>query len=109
TGLMATVRAAPVIWRIHVFGTRGSVEARDEDTVTLSLIGEQPVTTTYPHVDPLATLVEAFADTVLDGKPFPITPPQILGMVSAFESICASIEAGRPVMIGEKPRKLALG
>jgi predicted dehydrogenase len=109
TGLMATVRAAPVIWRVHVFGTKGSAEARDEDTVTLSEIGKEPQTVTYPHVDPLRTLVEAFAETVENGTPFPITPKQILDMVSAFEAVCASIEVGRPVMMGEKPRKLALG
>jgi predicted dehydrogenase len=107
TGLMATVRAAPVIWRVHVFGTKGCVEARGEDTVVLSLIGREPVETTYPHVDPLWTLVHAFADTV-DGKAaFPITPPQILGMVGAFEAVCASIDLGRPVAVGAAPRQHA--
>ena len=42
TGLFGTVRAAPMYWRIHVFGTKGSVEARDETTLTLSRIGEKP-------------------------------------------------------------------
>lgn len=109
TGLMATVRAAPMMWRICVFGTKGSVEANGEDTVILSLIGQQPQTTVYPHVDPLRTLIEAFADTVEHGRPFLIQPQQILGMVGAFEAVCASIDLGRPVLIGEKPRKLALG
>ena len=47
TGLLATVRAAPMYWRIHVFGTKGSVESRDETTLTLSLIGEKPDVRTY--------------------------------------------------------------
>jgi predicted dehydrogenase len=100
TGLMATVRAAPVIWRVTVFGTKGCVEARGEDTVTLSLIGQEPVETTYPHVDPLSTLVHSFVDTVEGKAPFLITPPQILGMVGAFEAVCASIDQGRPVAVG---------
>lgn len=107
TGLMATVRAAPMVWRIHVFGTKGFVEARGEDTVTVAEIGKEPVTTTYPHVDPLRTLVEAFAATVADGTPFPITPPQILGMVSAFEAVCISLESGRPEPVGEAARQRA--
>ena len=41
TGLLATVRAAPMFWRVHVFGTKGSVEARDETTLTLTRIGEK--------------------------------------------------------------------
>jgi predicted dehydrogenase len=100
TGLMATVRAAPVIWRVTVFGTKGCVEARGEDTVTLSLIGQEPVETPYPHVDPLSTLVHSFVDTVEGKAPFLITPPQILGMVGAFEAVCASIDQGRPVAVG---------
>jgi len=109
TGLMATVRAAPMVWRIHVFGTKGWAEARGEDTVTVAEIGKEPETTTYPHVDPLRTLIESFASTVSKGTPFLITPQQILDMVSSFEAVCASIEVGRPVLIGETPRKFALG
>ena len=29
TGLLATVRAGPMFWRVHVFGTKGWAEARD--------------------------------------------------------------------------------
>jgi predicted dehydrogenase len=46
TGTMATVRAAPNIWRVHVFGTKGMAEARDENTLTVSLIGGAPQTHT---------------------------------------------------------------
>jgi predicted dehydrogenase len=109
TGTMAMVRAAPLFWRIHVFGTKGSVEARGEDTVILAKIGEQPVTTEYPHVDPLRTLIEAFIDSVEGKAPFPITPQHILDMLGAFEASVASMEMGRPVMVGEKTRKLAVG
>src|SRR5476651_544549 len=42
TGLLATVRAAPMYWRIHVFGTKGWAEARDEMTLTLALVGKEP-------------------------------------------------------------------
>jgi len=108
TGLMATVRAAPMFYRVHVFGTKGSAEARGEDTLTVAKIGEQPQTITYPHVDPLRTLVEAFADTVEGKAPFPITPAQILDMVSAFEAIVTSLEGGVPVMVGEQPRTRAI-
>lgn len=107
TGLMATVRAAPMFWRIHVFGTNGSIEARGEDSLILARIGEEPREYTYPHVDPLRTLIEAFADTVEGKAPFPITPPQILDMVGAFEAICASIDAGRPVAVASVARQHA--
>ncbi|MBX6426005.1 MAG: Gfo/Idh/MocA family oxidoreductase [Variibacter sp.] len=103
TGLMATVRAAPMFWRVHVFGTLGSAEARGEDTLILAKIGGQPETHLYEHVDPVRTLVEAFADTIEGKALFPITPPQILDTLGAFEAILASIDTGKPVAVADMP------
>ena len=100
TGLMATVRAAPMFWRVHAFGTRGSAEARGEDTLIVARIGEEPQTQTFEHVDSLRVLVEAFADAVEGKTPFPVTPRQMLDMIGAFEAIVASIETGAPVAVG---------
>jgi predicted dehydrogenase len=71
SGLLATVRAAPMFWRIHVFGTKGAVESRDETTLTLSLIG----------------------------KPFPVTTDDMLHVVGAFEAILRSIDEGTSVEV----------
>jgi predicted dehydrogenase len=108
TGTMATVRAAPMFYRVHVFGTKGSAEARGEDTLIVAAIGKEPQTIAYPHVDPLMTLVEAFADTVANGTPFPIRPEQILDMVGAFEAVCRSVESGRPEPVVEPARARAI-
>jgi predicted dehydrogenase len=100
TGLLATVRAAPMFWRIHVFGSKGSAEARDETTLTVARIGEAPQTQTFPPVDSLAVLLEAFAESVETGKPFPVTTADMLDTVGAFEAIIRSIDEGRPVKVG---------
>jgi len=99
TGVMATVRAVPMFWRIHVFGTKGSAEAREETMLTVAKIGEQPQTTTYPQVDSLGTLIEAFGETIETGKPFPVTTSDMLDVVGAFEAIIRSIDEGRPVAV----------
>ena len=99
TGLLATVRAAPMFWRVHVFGTKGSVEARDETTLTLSRIGEKPETLTFPQVDSLAVLLEAFAESIETGKPFPVTTADMLDVVGAFEAIIRSMADGGPVKV----------
>jgi len=99
TGLLATVRAAPTFWRVHVFGTKGSVEVRDETTLTLSRIGEKPETLTFPQADSLAVLLEAFAESVETGKPFPVTTTDMLDVVSAFEAIIRSMAEGGPVKV----------
>jgi predicted dehydrogenase len=99
TGLLATVRAAPMFWRIHVFGSKGWAEAREETMLTVAMIGEQPQTTTYPQADSLATLIEAFAETIENGKPFPVTTSDMLNVVGAFEAVIRSIGEGCPVEV----------
>ena len=99
TGLLATVRAAPMYWRLHVFGTKGSVESRDETTLTLSLIGKPPEVQEFPPVDSLEVLLEAFAETIETGKPFPVTTADMLDVVGAFEAIIRSITEGKPVKV----------
>ncbi len=109
TGLLATVRAAPMFWRVHVFGTKGSAEARGEDTLVVAQLGQESQTQNYPHVDSLRVLVEAFADAVEGKAPFPVTPQQILDMIGAFEAIIASIHVGEPVSVATETRALRVG
>ena len=99
TGVLATIRAAPMVWRIHVFGSKGWAEARGETTLTVAKIGEQPKTTTYPPVDSLGLLIEAFAETIETGKPFVVSTADMLDVAGAFEAIIRSIGEGRPVTV----------
>jgi predicted dehydrogenase len=101
TGLMATVRAAPAFWRIHVFGTEGMAEARDEDTLIVGRIGETPKTHTYEHVDSLRVLAEAFADAIAGHAPFPVATSQMLDLIAAFEAIVTSLKTRAPARIEE--------
>jgi len=100
TGLLATVRAAPMYWRIHVFGTKGWAEARDETTLTIARVGEKAETKTFPQVDSLAVLLEAFAESIETGMPFLVSQADMLDVVGAFEAIIRSIAEGRPVAVG---------
>jgi predicted dehydrogenase len=99
TGLLATVRAAPAYWRVHVFGTRGWAEARDETTLTIALNGQQPRVEHLPQVDSLGVLLEAFAETIERGTPFPVTPDEMLDVVATFEAAISSMASGKPVAV----------
>jgi predicted dehydrogenase len=99
TGVMATVRAAPMFWRVHVFGTKGSAEARDEDTLIVALIGGAPETRTFEHIDSLLVLAESFADAIEDRAPFLVSPAQMLDLIAAFEAVIASIDKQAPVSV----------
>ena len=99
TGTMATIRAAPNFWRVHVFGTKGMAEARDENTLTVSLIGGEAKTYNYEPVDSLKVLAESFADAVEGRAPFLVSTDQMLDLIGAFEAVLASLETRAPAHI----------
>jgi len=99
TGTFATVRAALPYWRVHVFGTKGWAEARDEDTLTVGMIGQPAQTRSFDHVDSLAVLVESFADAIEGRGPFLVSTAQMLDVIAAFEAIIASLDTGAPVRL----------
>lgn len=99
TGTLATVRAAPMYWRIMAFGTKGWAEARDETVLTVAKVGEQPQTKVLPAVESLGVLLEAFGETIETGKPFPVTTAEMLDVAGAFEAIIRSMEEGGPVKV----------
>jgi predicted dehydrogenase len=99
TGVMGTVRAAPMFWRMHVFGTEGSAEARGEDTLIVGRIGSETREQVFDHVDSLRVLLEAFADAIEGKAPFPVRPEQMLDVIGAFEAVVTSLEQDRPVRL----------
>jgi predicted dehydrogenase len=104
TGLMATVRAAPAVWRVQVFGTNGWAEARGEDTLTVAMMGKEPQTQTFSHVDSSLVLVESFADAIEGRASFLVTPEQMLDVVAGFEAIVTSVESGVAVAVAPAKR-----
>jgi predicted dehydrogenase len=97
TGVMATVRAAVPFWRVHVFGTRGDAEARDEGNLRIGYIGVPAKEHTVAPVDSLRILAESFVDAVEDRAPFPISPRQLIDVTAAFEAVIKSLDKGAPV------------
>ena len=94
---LATVRATPFYWRVHVFGTKGSAEVLDEVTMVLRKSGEAPATQRYPACDTLSAELSAFADAVEGRQPFPVPEAEVLATLAAFEAALASMQSGHPV------------
>ena len=101
TGQLASVRAGPAYWRVHVFGTKGWAEARDETTLTVAPNGKTPRTETFPPADSLSVLLESFAEAVEIGTPFLVPTEQMLDVVGAFEAAISSLAARQPVAVRE--------
>ena len=94
TGTLAMIRATPRYWRLHVFGTTGNAENHDESHLALRLSGQPHERRSLPEVDTLRLELEAFADALSGGAPYPITYDQMIATVAAFESIVKSVQAG---------------
>ena len=96
TGTLATVRATPPYWRLHVFGTQGSAETLDEVTMILRKSGASPRRIIYPAIDVLRAELDAFADAIERNIPFPAPEAEVLATLAAFEAALRSMRSGAP-------------
>lgn len=94
SGMMATVRASPFYWRVHVFGDQGSAESLGEHTLVLHKPNAEPEKRTLPPVDALRQELEVFADAVEGGATFPVSAEDMLATVAAFEAVVSALENG---------------
>jgi predicted dehydrogenase len=99
SGLLGAVRATPIYWRVHVFGSEGNAEALGETELVLRMKGAQPEHRSFEPVDSLRAELEAFADAVEGLAPYPITPEEMIHTIGAFEAIIRSIETGARVFL----------
>jgi predicted dehydrogenase len=99
SGLLATVRATPFYWRVHVFGTEGSAEVLGETELVVRMSGKAAERIALEPADSLRAELEAFADAVENRSPYPISEEQMLATVSAFEATVRSLETGEPVVV----------
>jgi predicted dehydrogenase len=97
TGTLATVRATPFYWRVHVFGTKGSAEVLDEITLVRRMSGNPPEQVRFQAVDVLRAELDAFVDGIEGKRPFPVSEAEVLTTLSAFEAVLVSMASGIPV------------
>ncbi len=99
TGTLATVRATPFYWRVHVFGTHGSAEVLNDVTLVRHRSGTSPEAIICPPSDVLADELAAFADAVEDRRPYPVPKEDVLATLAAFDAALQSISTGQPVSL----------
>jgi predicted dehydrogenase len=97
TGTLATVRATPFYWRVHVFGTKGSAEVLDEVTLILRTTGHNAERISYPAINVLRSELDAFVDAIEGKHSFPVPEAEVLATLSAFEAALQSIASGNAV------------
>lgn len=100
SGMLASVRASPLYWRVHVFGSLGSVEALGEHEVVRHASGvAPPVRSRKPPRPAMRHQLEAFARAVRGEAPFPIPQLDYLATAASFEATVRAIHARQPVAV----------
>ncbi len=97
SGVLCGVRTTPQYWRIHVFGRNGSAEALEDTDLVVRMADASPRRLTFERVDSLRLQLEAFADAVATGAPYPIPFTQMMDTVAAFEATLKSLATERTV------------
>jgi predicted dehydrogenase len=103
SGILSSVRATPLFWRVHVFGTAGSAEASGENEIIIRMSGEKPQRRVLEPTDALRFELELFCDGVTGKSPYPITGEQIVDVVTAFEATARSLDTGEPQLVTREP------
>ncbi len=99
SGIMATVRASPFYWRVHVFGDKASAESRGEHELLIHRGDPEPERRTFEPVDALRQELEVFADAIDGYREFPVSAEDMLSTVAAFEAAVKALESCDTVQV----------
>ena len=93
SGTLAAVRSTPAFTRVHAFGRRASAEVLGRTDLVLRKSGMEPRHLTFAPVDTVRVNLDAFAEAVAGGAPYPISTAQILATVAGFEAIVEAVKS----------------
>jgi len=99
SGMLATLHATSQFYRIHSFGSQGSLEMRDETELNRFALDGSLSVSRFEAVDKERAEFEAFADAVAAGVKFVIAPEAIINVVAATEAVAESARSGKAVEI----------
>lgn len=100
TGYLGTLHAAAPFYRIHVFGSAGSLEMRGETELIATGLAGKAERFAFDPADKERAVLENFAEAVAAGVKFTIAPEAIVNTVAVTEAVVASAGSGKAVEIG---------
>lgn len=113
TGLAFCSFAAARNFRLAVYGSRGFAEVQKPTMETFRFIPAaegrashlaripEPETIETPEFNSVAAELKQFAQSIREGKPYPIPVDEILHGVAVFEAAVRSAKTGQPVTVAE--------
>lgn len=90
TGYLTALTATAPTFRIQVFGEKGSAELRGETVLEHVPVEGHRLTHTFAPVSTERLQLEAFANAIRSGAPFPIPLEEVIAGVAAFEAVSRS-------------------
>ncbi|HEX5092310.1 MAG TPA: Gfo/Idh/MocA family oxidoreductase [Burkholderiales bacterium] len=100
TGTLATLHAATRFYRIHAFGSKGSLELRGDTELEFADLEGKAQRYAFAAIDKERAELEAFADAAASGLKFVVAPDEIINVVAGTEAVVRSAASGRAVTIG---------
>jgi predicted dehydrogenase len=99
TGYLASVFVTAELYRVHAFGTKGWLEMRGDNELTVCGLEGPPSRMTLPAVNKETAILEAFAGAVAAKEPFMVPPDEAVNGIAVLEAIVASAASGKPVAV----------
>ena len=93
SGVLCGVRATPLFWRVHVFGTQGSAESVSPTELIVRMSGASLERRIFEPVNALRANLDAFAEAIEGGASYPILATQMIDTITGLEAIVAAMES----------------
>tara|TARA_B110000093_G_scaffold149454_1_gene162930 strand:- start:90 stop:1085 length:996 start_codon:yes stop_codon:yes gene_type:complete len=90
TGSLTTLMATQINWRMQLFGASGWAAMKDQQSLEISLIDQEPTVSQHAANDTLADELSAFAGCIRGVGSFPVTDREALQGVAAMQAISRS-------------------
>lgn len=100
TGVLTTLFATHLLWRIQVFGSKGWAEVRDQDILEVRLLDGDNTREDFSGFDMERAELEAFADTLTDGTPYPVPLEDAIHGIAILEAVVEASKTGNAVKPG---------
>ena len=92
TGSLSTLNATSAYWRLKVFGTEGTAEMRGWQELVVHMRGQDPEVTVLDKIDIERAELEAFADALTGGAPYPMSYEEMAAVPAFLEAAIQSSE-----------------
>lgn len=94
TGYLTALTATAPIFRVQVFGDKGWLEMRGETELTWTPVEGEAEVWAFPEVSTERLQLEAFAEAITTGTPYPIALDEVINGVAVFEGVSKSLLSG---------------